>query len=70
MDRILAWRGRWIGRKSCTVAGSRGLAPLEARRILTERAVELRGPMLRGYWRGVREIRPEWAIADPSDPNS
>jgi hypothetical protein len=52
------------------VAGSRGTPSLEARSILAERAGELHGPMLDGFWRGVREIRPEWAIARTERPET
>ena len=63
-------RGRWIGRKDATVAGARGIALYEARRILAARASELRGPKLKGYWVGVKEIRPEWGMALPLNLDS
>ena len=55
--------GRWIGRRSATVAGAHGIPPYEARRILAERARVLSGPKLAGYWTGVSEVRPEWGMA-------
>ena len=70
VGRVARWRGRWIGRKDATVADSRGIPSLEARRILAERAGELRGPTLDGFWRGVGEIRSEWAMGRPADRDS
>jgi hypothetical protein len=64
-DQLRCLRGRWIGRKDATVAGARGIAHYEARRILAARASELRGSKLKGYWVGVKEIRPEWGMALP-----
>jgi hypothetical protein len=61
--------GRWMGRKSATVAGAHGIPTYEARRILAERARALSGPKLAGYWVGVGEIRPEWGMAD-FDPDT
>lgn len=57
-------RGRWLGRKDATAAGSRGLSSDEARRVLAERAKDLHGATLTAYWRGVSEIRPEWSERD------
>lgn len=67
---VLHWRGRWIGRKDATAAGARGIPSFEARRILASRASELHGPKLTGFWRGVSEIRPEWAMATDLDTAS
>jgi hypothetical protein len=35
-------RGSWIGRKTSTVLGARGIPDAQSRRILAERATELR----------------------------